>query len=196
MKTNLLTSEEFQKLIVELSARVNTTTSLLENLLNWSRNQIATAKANPIKTNIRGLSEECIILYQTNSIEKNITFSNTISHNAFIYADEEMIRIVLRNLISNAIKFTKKNGEVRLHAATNGNLMNVSVTDTGVGISASDINSIFSFEAKSTHGTAHEKGTGLGLILCKEFIEKNGGKIWVESSLGKGSVFSFTVPIG
>lgn len=196
MNTNLLTPEEFQKLIVELSARVNTTTSLLENLLNWSRNQIATAKANPIKTNIRGLAEECITLYHTNSIEKNITFSNSISSDTFIYADEEMIRIVLRNLISNAIKFTKTNGEVKVDASVDKNFVTVSVADTGIGISTTDLANIFSFEGKSSPGTAQEKGTGLGLILCKEFIEKNGGKIWVESTLGKGSVFSFTVPVG
>ncbi|HTH55457.1 MAG TPA: tetratricopeptide repeat-containing sensor histidine kinase [Cyclobacteriaceae bacterium] len=195
MNTNLLTQEEFNKLIVELSARVNTTTSLLENLLNWSRNQIATAKANPVPTNIRGLSEECLSLYNTNAIEKNIAFFNSISEKAVVYADEEMIRIVLRNLISNAIKFTKPNGAVKLDAIAHENFMSVSIADSGIGISESDLNTIFGYEAKTTHGTAQEKGTGLGLILCKEFIEKNGGKIWVESTLNKGSIFSFTVPV-
>lgn len=195
MNTNLLSTDEFQKLIVELSARVNTTTSLLENLLNWSRNQIATAKPNPVKTNILRLSEECVTLYETNAIEKNITFFNTIPENTAIYADEEMIRIVLRNLISNAIKFTKRDGEVRLSAVTDGDFLNVSIADTGVGLSEFDLSNIFSFEAKSTHGTAQEKGTGLGLILCKEFIEKSGGRIWVTSTPHKGSTFNFSVPL-
>lgn len=194
MNTNLLTPEEFQNLIVELSARVNTTNSLLENLLNWSRNQIATAKANPVNTSMKQLSEECLVLYHTNAVEKNINFFNSISEEAMAYADEEMIRIVLRNLISNAIKFTKRNGEVKLSATADGNYLSVSIADSGIGISASDLTTIFGYEAKSTHGTAQEKGTGLGLILCKEFIEKNGGRIWVESTLNKGSVFSFTVP--
>jgi signal transduction histidine kinase len=195
MNMNMLSAEEFQKLVVELSARVNTTTSLLENLLNWSRNQIATLKANPVKTNIKSLADECIILYQNNAREKNISLINDISDTSVVNADEEMIRIILRNLISNAIKFTKTNGEVKLHAARQENILCVSVADTGVGIPQSDLSKIFSYEAKSTQGTAQEKGTGLGLILCKEFIEKNGGKIWVDSLHGRGSTFSFTVPV-
>jgi signal transduction histidine kinase/Tfp pilus assembly protein PilF len=195
MNMNILSPEEFQKLIVELSARVNTTTSLLENLLNWSRNQIATAKANPINTNVKNLADECLTLYQNNAIEKNITVSNNIPADSIVFADEEMIRIVLRNLISNAIKFTKADGEVKIDSGMQENMMRIAITDTGIGISPTDLSKLFSYEGKSTHGTAQEKGTGLGLILCKEFIEKNGGKICVESVQGQGSTFSFTVPV-
>ena len=159
-------------MIIELSARVNTTTSLLENLLNWSRNQIATAKANPVKTNVKALTNECFELYRNNAIEKNITLVNKISGSSAIYADEEMIRIILRNLISNAIKFTKPNGEVNVDATPQENILCISVSDTGVGIPQDNLNKIFSFDTKSTQGTAQEKGTGLGLVLCKEFIDR------------------------
>src|SRR5260221_1138057 len=195
MNMNVLSPAEFQKLIVELSARVNTTTSLLENLLHWSRNQIANSKANPVKTNIKDLTNECFEVYGNNAEEKNITLINRIPDSSVIYADEEMIKIILRNLISNAIKFTRQNGEVKVEAVPQENILCISVSDTGVGIPQSNLGNIFSFEAKSTQGTAQEKGTGLGLILCKEFIEKNGGTIWVDSLHGQGSPFSFTVPV-
>ncbi|MBI1768999.1 MAG: tetratricopeptide repeat protein [Bacteroidetes bacterium] len=195
MNMNVLSPGEFQKLIVELSARVNTTTSLLENLLNWSKNQIVTAKANPVKTNIKDLAAECFELYYSNAVEKNITLVNKIPDSSVIYADEEMIKIILRNLISNGIKFTRPNGEVKVVATSQENILYVSVSDTGVGIPQGDLGKIFGLNAKSTQGTAQEKGTGLGLILCKEFIEKNGGKIWVDSLQGQGSTFSFTVPL-
>jgi signal transduction histidine kinase len=195
MNLNILSQEELQKIIIELSARVNTTTSLLENLLNWSRNQIATAKANPVKTNVKNLADECFELYHNNAVEKNITLINKIPDSSVIYADEEMIKIILRNLISNAIKFTRPNGEVKVEAAPQEDILCISVSDTGVGIPQANLDKIFSFDTKSTQGTAQEKGTGLGLVLCKEFIEKNGGKIWVDSLQDKGSTFSFTVPM-
>lgn len=194
MKMNVLSPDEFQKLVVELSARVNTTASLLDNLLNWSRNQITNARANPVKTDVRRLASVCMELYQSNAAEKNIRLVNNLPDPSAIYADEEMIKIILRNLISNAIKFTKENGEVKIDAIQEENILRVSVADTGVGIPQADVSKIFSFDGKSTHGTALEKGTGLGLILCKEFIEKNGGTIWVDSLQGRGSIFSFTVP--
>lgn len=195
MNLNVLTQEELQKMIIELSARVNTTTSLLENLLNWSRNQIATAKANPVKTNVKALTNECFELYRNNAIEKNISLINKIPDSSVVYADEEMIRIILRNLISNAIKFTKANGEVKVDASPQENILCISVSDTGVGIPQANLGKIFSFDTRSTQGTAQEKGTGLGLVLCKEFIEKNGGTIWVDSLQDKGTTFSFTVPM-
>ncbi len=195
MNLNVLSQDELQKIIIELSARVNTTTSLLENLLNWSRNQIATAKANPVKSNVKKLANECFELYHNNAVEKNITLVNKIPDSSEIFADEEMIKIILRNLISNAIKFTRLNGEVKVEAIPQENILCISVSDTGVGIPQANLDKIFSFDTKSTQGTAQEKGTGLGLVLCKEFIEKNGGKIWVDSLQDKGSTFSFTVPI-
>jgi signal transduction histidine kinase len=194
MNYEILSPEELQRMTIELSAKVNTTSSLLENLLNWSRNQIATAKANPVKSDIKKLADDCIALYSSNASEKNIKLQNNIPTDSTVFVDEEMIRIVFRNLISNAIKFTPKNGEVKIEAAHQDGLLCISVSDSGVGIPEENASKIFSLEAHTTSGTANEKGTGLGLILSKEFIEKNGGEIWASSKIGKGSTFSFTVP--
>jgi two-component system sensor histidine kinase/response regulator len=195
MSLKALSEKEIEKMTVDLSARVNTTSSLLDNLLNWSRNQIATSKVNPVRTDVQALANECIELYVNNAMEKNIRLVNKIPTSCHIMADEEMIRITLRNLISNAIKFTSQKGEVNIEAHPKEGLLCISVRDSGIGIPQEDLTKIFSFEARSTPGTALEKGTGLGLILCKEFIEKNGGQIWVDSLHGEGSTFSFTAPM-
>lgn len=189
-----LSPEEIQRITMELSARVNTTSSLLENLLNWSKNQITNAKANPVKSDLKKLVNESIALYQNNALEKHIQLVNLITDATFIYADEEMIRITLRNLISNAIKFTRNHGEVKIESSQQDNILCISVSDSGIGIPEEDLKKIFSLDAFTTLGTAKEKGTGLGLILCKEFIEKNGGEISVASENGIGSTFRFTVP--
>jgi signal transduction histidine kinase len=107
-----------------------------------------------------------------------------------------MIKTVLRNLVSNAIKFTNNGGTINIIAEGNSENITISVSDNGVGIARSDLTKLFRIsEVLSTKGTANEKGTGLGLLLCKEFVEKHGGKIWVESEVGKGSDFKFTLPI-
>ncbi|MBE0646735.1 MAG: ATP-binding protein, partial [Bacteroidales bacterium] len=113
-----------------------------------------------------------------------------------VLADRDMILTVLRNLISNAVKFTSFGGKIHIIVTPNHDFCEISVRDSGIGISKEDIDKLFRIDSKfSTRGTADEKGTGLGLILCKEFVEKHGGKIWVESELGKGSTFRFTLPI-
>lgn len=107
-----------------------------------------------------------------------------------------MIKTVLRNLISNAIKFTNINGEINVYTNQKDKFNEITVSDNGVGMNAETQNKLFSIETNEpTIGTANEKGSGLGLILCKEFVKKNGGKIWVESELGKGSAFKFTLPL-
>jgi len=113
-----------------------------------------------------------------------------------VWADREMMEIVVRNLLSNALKFTHDGGEVSVTAVRKGDEVAVSVTDTGVGIGEENISRLFHLHDHfSTRGTRSEKGSGLGLLLCKEFTEKNCGKIWAESSEGKGSVFCFTLPV-
>ena len=112
-----------------------------------------------------------------------------------VYADKYMISTVMRNLISNAVKFTKSGGKITISVAKDQNVMVISVTDTGLGISKESIGKLFHLDQNiSTSGTENEKGTGLGLILCKEFVEKHAGSIWVESELEKGSAFYFTIP--
>jgi signal transduction histidine kinase len=114
-----------------------------------------------------------------------------------IVADKNMIELVLRNLISNAIKFTNKKGKIDIHITEQNQEIQISVADDGIGIPENRLETIFEVSKnKNTPGTENEQGTGLGLILCKDFIENHGGKIWVESKTGKGSIFTFSLPVG
>ncbi|MCD4791201.1 MAG: tetratricopeptide repeat protein, partial [Bacteroidales bacterium] len=173
---------------------------LLENLLTWSQSQTGRIKFSPVKTNIKTLIDEIILLLTEATGNKNIKLLVNIENNLFVYADKNMIGTVIRNLISNAIKFTPKDGEISINARlTPGeneqNFTQISVKDNGVGIEKEIQTKLFNISKNtSTKGTEDEAGTGLGLILCKEFVEKHGGKIWVKSETGKGSSFFFTIP--
>lgn len=168
---------------------------LLENLLKWATLQTEGIKLRKKEMNLHKIAESNISLYDCNSSKKKITIKNDTGLNSWAYADEDMIDFVFRNLICNAIKFTKDGGEVRVLSQDNENFIEVSVSDTGVGIAGENIKKLFKIDGGyTTPDTEGEKGTGLGLILCKEFVELNGGKIWIESELEKGSTFKFTLP--
>ena len=127
--------------------------------------------------------------------KKNISLISEICEQTYALADYTTLASVVKNLISNSIKFTNEGGEVKISALEKGELIEVNVSDNGVSISEEDIDKLFRIDVHhTTIGVAAEKGTGLGLVLCKEFVEKNGGKIWVESESGKGSEFKFTIP--
>jgi signal transduction histidine kinase len=139
--------------------------------------------------------EETTPLFDDIAGQKSISIRKNLSQGATVFADKTMISTVLRNLISNAIKFTNTGGEIVISVVNKTSELTVSVSDNGVGISKSALEKLFRLDENySTTGTNNEQGTGLGLILCKEFIEKHGGKIWVESEVGKGSTFSFSLP--
>jgi signal transduction histidine kinase len=136
------------------------------------------------------------MLLEAAAQSKNINLISEVISDDQIVADPEMTKTVLRNLITNAIKFTFAEGTVLVECERQENEMLFSITDTGIGIEPEHLNKLFRIDCKlSRNGTADEKGTGLGLILCKEFIEKQSGKIWVESETGKGSCFKFTIPV-
>ncbi len=169
---------------------------LLENLLEWSRLQTGRIKPRPVKLKPSELIKEVILLEEQMSQSKNIDLQSIINCDDFIFADVEMIKTVLRNLISNAIKFTNTGGIVKIETKKHENSFLFEVSDTGVGIQPEHIDKLFGIDSKlSEPGTAGERGTGLGLILCKEFVEKHDGKIWVESELKKGSNFKFILPL-
>jgi signal transduction histidine kinase len=175
-------------------------TSLLENLLSWYQSQKNTIQYQPEKIDIGVLVKESIELLKENAPKKNIAVSSQIQENTAAFADKYMIRTVIRNLLSNAVKFTHPGGKVNVFAdssKTSGdNSLEITVADNGVGIREEDIAGLFRIDVhKTTPGTADEKGTGLGLILCKEFVEKNNGSIQVTSTPGKGSCFTITLPI-
>ena len=169
--------------------------SLLENLLNWSRSQTGKMEFKPEYIDLKELLDEALLSLNDVSVQKTISIKTKTDKNVPVIADRTMTGIILRNLISNAIKFSHPGGEIFVSAEQNPNEILVSVKDGGVGITREDMTKLFRIDTNhTTLGTNREKGTGLGLLLCKEFIEKHGGKIWVESEEGKGSTFYFTLP--
>jgi two-component system sensor histidine kinase/response regulator len=169
---------------------------LLTNLMEWSRSQTGRMVFNPININLAELIEETSALLQESANQKNITISMNLPAGLTVFADKSMINTILRNLISNAIKYTNPGGKIDILAVKGEKEMTVKVSDDGIGIKEDDLGKLFLIEAsRSTRGTSDEEGTGLGLILCKEFVSKHGGKIWAESVYGQGSMFAFTNPV-
>ncbi|MFC2152388.1 sensor histidine kinase [Bacteroidota bacterium] len=150
----------------------------------------------PVTLNLYAITEETFSLYNSKALEKEITLTNTTSKNSMIFADHNMLKTILRNLVSNALKFTERGGAIEVSDEDIEGFKEIRVRDTGIGIDPKNIQKLFKLdESYSTEGTEDEMGTGLGLILCHEFIEKHRGKIWVESKIGFGSKFIFTLPI-
>ena len=173
------------------------TFKLLQNLLDWSRTQTGNIEYNPQNIDINAIAAENMSVIKSSVYSKKIKINIEIPVGVTAFADENMIKTVVRNLLSNAIKFTNKGGSVLIKAASFNNEIIVSVIDSGVGISPENLSRLFRIDDQyKTKGTDDELGSGLGLILCKELVEKNNGKIWVESKIGEGSNFSFTLPVG
>lgn len=171
------------------------TFKLLENLLEWSRIQTGRSKPNPEIVDLSTIVNKSMTFLKPQSEKKNIKLFSGIHFGTAAFCDENMITTVIRNLIANAIKFTNNGGEVRISAETKENHIEVTVADNGIGIHPENMKKIFlPDESFKTGGTEGERGTGLGLLLCREFIEINNGKIWANSIEGKGSQFSFTLP--
>ncbi len=170
--------------------------NLLENLLQWARTQTDTIKYNPSQIQISELIEQNIELSKAIAENKSISLISEIECDSGAYADSNMINLVIRNLLSNAIKFTKEKGSIIIKCSENKkDELAVSITDTGIGISDKNIDKLFRIdEYFSTSGTSGEGGTGLGLIICKEFVEKNKGEITIESEHEVGTTFTFTLP--
>lgn len=192
-----LSQEEIKEFLDDVHCSAKQLYELLENLLVWSRSQRGLIQFNPTKLNIKSIIKNNIDLVKMNADAKEIEIIPEINCNKSIYSDPNMLNTILRNLITNAIKFTKNKGKITIQVVEeNIYYLRVSVIDNGIGISEKDLDKLFRVDmSHSTEGTSHERGTGLGLILCKEFVEKHGGQIWVESQLGVGSKFIFTIPI-
>jgi signal transduction histidine kinase len=173
----------------------NKAMDLLLNLMEWTRSQTGRMEFKPVYFDLVLSINKIILLYVDIAGQKSITIKHILPQKASVYADNAMISTVLRNLISNAVKFTMPGGEIIVSAMEKQNEIIFSVSDNGVGISEKSIKKLFRIDQSySTAGTKEETGTGLGLILCKEFVEKHNGKIWVESEEKKGSTFYFTLP--
>lgn len=190
-----LPDEERLFYIQEMKKSAEMSHHLLQNLLHWSRSQTGRIDFNPQKLGLKKIVDENFILLGKTAEKKQIQLLHEISSDIIVTADEDMLNTVIRNLLTNAIKFSYKGGSITVSAVQQGALVQIVVQDSGVGMDQNIIDNLFSLDiTRSKTGTENESGSGLGLILCKEFVERNNGKIWIESMPGKGSKFIFTLP--
>jgi len=186
---------EIEEYINTVYNSANNTLTLLDNLLIWAVSQNKEKNFNPVKVNLYELLREEIESLRTVARQKQIAMSHSIEPGLNVTADLQMVKTILRNLINNAIKYTNINGKISINACELKQFVEVTVKDNGIGISAENQRKLLKIDSfHSTPGTHNEKGTGLGLLLCKEFIELHGGNMRIESEAGKGSRFSFTLP--
>lgn len=194
-KGNTMTEQKREKYIGFIYETSKNTYDLLEDLLAWTRSQFGKMVVNQQKLNLKHLVNEIYSSIMPLAGNKKLQLQNNITEDIFVFADENMLNTILRNLLTNAVKFTREEGSITLNVSLDKEFAKVSVSDTGIGMPDKQRENLFKIgETQSSLGTENEKGTGLGLILCKEFVEKQGGQIWVESELGKGSSFIFTIP--
>jgi signal transduction histidine kinase len=189
-----MTTDEVKKISNDLNKSLQNVLQLIEDLLTWARSQMNKVDFKPDKVAVNQVLQEeldlALILFQ----KKEIDLEAQLQDNLYAFADSDHVKFVFRNLLTNALKFTNRNGKVIAKAYENEKKIYIQVIDNGVGIPQAIQEKMFQLDAiKSTKGTDNEKGTGLGLVLCKEFVRKNGGDIWVESKEGEGSCFTFSL---
>ncbi len=187
--------DEVMRMANHLTESAKSARLLLENLLEWSRSQTGKINYSPETIDLSEITREVVDLLAQNAVQKNIKIKSTIKPETLVFVDENMIKTILRNLINNAIKFTNRGGEIMLSAEQSSGMVIYSVADNGIGIREEDVKKLFRIDINPNMiGESPEKGTGLGLILCKEFVELNGGEIWAESKWRHGTTFKFRVP--
>lgn len=192
---DLFSEKERREFATDIYQSTNNILRLLDNLLEWSKSQTGRLNFTPIETGFFQILENSLSVLRPLAQQKKIQMTYNCHDELKVYADPLMIETVLRNLINNAIKFTPNNGSVGIMVEQVENMVRINVSDTGVGISEEEVQNLFHIDSKvKRKGTNNEDGSGLGLILCKEFVNKNNGMLWVESTMGKGSLFSFTIP--
>ncbi|MCF7920562.1 MAG: HAMP domain-containing histidine kinase [Candidatus Cloacimonetes bacterium] len=190
-----LPPEKMHDFIIRINRCAEQGFALLRNLLLWSRYQTGTLDIDIAQINLNRIVEENILFLSENAFSKGIEIANKLKQQIVICADENMLSTVIRNLLSNAIKFTPRDGIVTIESEENNEGVILSITDTGIGMSKDEIDGLFDSDVIiSKQGTEREQGTGLGLIICREFVRQNGGQLWVESKKGKGTKFSFNLP--
>lgn len=193
---DILSNEERKQFIEQINSAAENTYSLLQNLLEWARTQSGRTTINKEEIKLDKILHEALSVLKPIAKNKKIALRTHIPTNSIAWADKNMISTVMLNLISNAVKFTNQKGSIDISATYSNKHVEVEIADSGVGISKENLDKLFKPDIKfHTVGTDREKGTGLGLILCKEFIEKNNGEIWVESKEGAGSKFYFSLPV-
>jgi signal transduction histidine kinase len=191
-----LSKEDLKEIANGLMSSAQSTFNLLENLLQWARIKTGRIKLNPEAIELNKIIDKVLHLFMKNAQEKKILLEAEANHAVYVFADLNMIEVIIRNIVSNAIKFTNKEGKVIINTEVINEFVQISVRDNGVGMNNEAVLKLFKVgQNVSADGTQNEKGSGLGLILCKEFVELNGGEIFVESELGKGSTFKIKLPL-
>jgi two-component system sensor histidine kinase/response regulator len=188
-------NEERQELETELISNLSNAEDLLNNLLNWAKNQMENATPKIKKINLNELFASKIDVFTPIALKKEIQLTTIINENITVKADMDMLQLIIRNLLNNAIKFTPQGGKIELKAVKQNNECIISVGDNGIGIPLDKQADIFSLKANSTYGTENEKGTGLGLVLCKDYTLLQHGKIWFTSTEGVGTTFFVSLPL-
>ncbi len=187
-----LNTEQIKDISLTINATARATYNLLEEILLWARTQQGNIPFNPQSLRFRDICDQIFETLNIMALKKGVTINYMAPDDLVVYADPDMLKTIMRNLITNAIKFTDDKGLVNINAEVEAGITTISVSDTGTGIEPQNLPKLFDItEILSTKGTKGEKGSGLGLLLCKDFIEKHGGRIWVESEVGKGSEFRF-----
>lgn len=193
--TRSMTQQEFEVYSKDLRNKIDVVYSNLDNILHWSVSQLNGIQAHPVRLEMQVLAEGVLELYSETARVKGVTIVNEVPSNGNVWADQDQVRLVIRNLVSNALKFTFAGGQVTIGAVVFDDSVRVFVKDTGVGIAEDDLSKLFVKQSLwSAMGTNNEKGLGLGLLLCKEFIEKNNGTLDVKSEPGLGTTITFTLP--
>ncbi len=190
-----LPAREVKLMVPDVLNDLNYTIGLMENLLQWSKSQMQADGVRAQEINLSQLIDDVVKLLRLQAEAKKVCLESQVQEPIHVYADKDMIHLVLRNLVSNAIKFTPSNGHITIGINQLSYFVEVYVEDTGTGISEEALRKINEGNFYTTRGTASESGTGLGLMLCKEFLTKNGGQMQIESKPGQGSTFSFTLPL-
>jgi two-component system, sensor histidine kinase and response regulator len=194
-KSNANDKEDSNNLIDLLFDTVVNTQELVHTLLDWASVQKGKMPYEPEPIDLKKMVDECFEVLYSNSKLKNLKLSSCIDENPVVFADRNMLSTILRNLISNAIKFTKLGGSVKVTGEENKDSIQICISDTGIGMDHKTVKNLFQInKVQSSPGTMGEQGTGLGLILCKEFVEMHNGEIWVESDIGKGSKICISLP--
>ncbi|WP_345077042.1 HAMP domain-containing sensor histidine kinase [Nemorincola caseinilytica] len=195
MSNNVLDEDEKNKIQEELLVQTKYTTDLLMNLMSWAKTQMHGVTVHLVPQNLKAFVEEVAGNKRSIAARKGIKLTYSIHPDLEVVCDKDMLHIVLRNLVNNAIKFTNEGGEVAIRVTTTTDRAFLSVQDTGIGISAEQQADLFTLKTRSTYGTNREKGIGLGLLMCKEFMDYQRGDIWFESTPGKGSTFFVSLPL-
>lgn len=195
IKNKTITQSEFQELSDVLEVRFKQTTEFVENLLQWASIQLKGSLYNPVKVQVEDVATDVVALLDYEIKQKGVRIHVTFASDAAAFADVNMLRSVFRNLLVNAIKFSRTGGEVKISGIVDKPNVIVTVADNGIGIPEVNKAKLFSLDSITTLGTQKEKGTGLGLLICRELIERNNGRIWFESQEGTGTAFYFSVPL-